>query len=791
MLRATHTDLKLQSLFESADALFGERVAPLFDITGNGLPEIRVKSYVEPEFTNLIGGETLMHVFAGGDSDYADAGEFLFAIAATAEFDPWQTIPGDVTGDGSVTQADIDIILANMGKEGAHLTTFDGDLNGDGVVDALDLAIALDNLGAYLIDVVWDADGRPTVFDGGGEPLEVWGRVPGWTIPGCNVPGGLCCCPCEGSNCQCPDCDDNGGGGNPCDTNPCDENCPDRFCIPDCDPDPMGPGPAYGECHPNCPGSECNDQCPHFDACNEECGEDDEGNPYGPCHEDCEGWECNPDCEGSDPCAEECEDDGGGPCGENCEGSECNPDCEGSDPCAPECEDFGGGPCSEDCEGSECNPDCEGSDPCAEECEPFGGGPCSEDCEGSECNPDCEGSDPCAEECEDFGWGPCSPECEGSECNPDCDGFDPCAEECESEGFGPCSEECEGSECDPGCEGSNPCDPACEGFGGGPCGPACESAVCDPACEIWNPCHPACEDVGDGPCSEACEAIPFDPEQDGIRMLIVEEQAVLLDVPEPGSVTVDGLVLNAAGEIELWRGQTIEPGQVIIEAFIENNGDDVAFILVDDGTTVAVESIGPGETATVTKKNKLTASLCMRKCRRGICGHSGIIGYVDARCYCKCWACAQTDSSWLGQLPACPCSIDDNGIIVNPDPSVWQDPKAPACCHPGAVWCIRSKCPWIMKPGQQCCYNILGQLITAGAGAGTPDIAGPCGPISWAKHMDEDVQPWRMCMKVNMLDCYLHHRPPNNAQGCQCNPPGHADCDIQYGEGEDPCGSCE
>jgi hypothetical protein len=62
---------------------------------------------------------------AGGDSDYADAGEFLFAIAATAEFDPWQTVPGDVTGDGSVTQADIDIILANMGKEGAHLTTFD------------------------------------------------------------------------------------------------------------------------------------------------------------------------------------------------------------------------------------------------------------------------------------------------------------------------------------------------------------------------------------------------------------------------------------------------------------------------------------------------------------------------------------------------------------------------------------------------------------------------------------------------------------------------------------------
>jgi hypothetical protein len=35
--------------------------------TTAGIPEIRVKSYVESNFTNLIGGEVLMHVFAGGE----------------------------------------------------------------------------------------------------------------------------------------------------------------------------------------------------------------------------------------------------------------------------------------------------------------------------------------------------------------------------------------------------------------------------------------------------------------------------------------------------------------------------------------------------------------------------------------------------------------------------------------------------------------------------------------------------------------------------------------------------
>jgi hypothetical protein len=81
-----------------------------------------VRSTVEPAFIDLIGGGTLTHIFAGADSDYADAGEFLFAIVTTAEFDPWQPLPGDVTGDGQVTQHDIDVILANLGMSGRERT---------------------------------------------------------------------------------------------------------------------------------------------------------------------------------------------------------------------------------------------------------------------------------------------------------------------------------------------------------------------------------------------------------------------------------------------------------------------------------------------------------------------------------------------------------------------------------------------------------------------------------------------------------------------------------------------
>jgi len=112
-----------------------------------------------------------------------DSSAFLFAIVATDEFDPWQPLPGELTGDGKVTQDDIDIIMANMGLAGDDLTALDGDVNGDGVVDSVDLAIAMDHLGQQLFDVMWDEDSQPIVLGSDGQEIgPVW-RLSGFTTP--------------------------------------------------------------------------------------------------------------------------------------------------------------------------------------------------------------------------------------------------------------------------------------------------------------------------------------------------------------------------------------------------------------------------------------------------------------------------------------------------------------------------------------------------------------------------------------------------------------------------------
>ena len=89
---------------------------------------------------------------------------------------------------------------------------------------------------------------------------------------------------------------------------------------------------------------------------------------------------------------------------------------------------------------------------------------------------------------------------------------------------------------------------------------------------------------------------------------------------------------------------------------------------------------------------------------------------------------------------------------------------------------LRSVPPDDGDPGQQCCYDAAGNLITAGNGAGTPDIVAPYGPWDAWHHYEEDVAPWNWCVAAGLLDCYLNQRPPNNGNNCLCNPPGHAHC---------------
>lgn len=84
------------------------------------------------------------------------------------------------------------------------------------------------------------------------------------------------------------------------------------------------------------------------------------------------------------------------------------------------------------------------------------------------------------------------------------------------------------------------------------------------------------------------------------------------------------------------------------------------------------------------------------------------------------------DPNWYKGLPDCPCENPDlKGVKTNEG---WASEGA-SHAHPGAAECFRSyPLQGVNKlmldgPGQQCCYDACGKLITGGPGAGTPDQA--------------------------------------------------------------------
>ena len=135
---------------------------------------------------------------------------------------------------------------------------------------------------------------------------------------------------------------------------------------------------------------------------------------------------------------------------------------------------------------------------------------------------------------------------------------------------------------------------------------------------------------------------------------------------------------------------------------------------------------------------------------------------------------------WLSVLPACPCT--DAAASASSD-WVGKDACGPAY-HPGAATGYRSAKGYASIPGsnhgQQCCYDKAGNLITEGAGAGTPDIvqapagagaflkgiftSGP-GPLATMDHYYNDVVPF------NELGWEIYNRywVPNNANNCPKN----------------------
>jgi hypothetical protein len=126
----------------SEDVHFGERVGAIADIDGDGATDIRVRaSYLDQ------GGNTYRRTYI-----YSGAtGELLFEVYGFSSFNPWADVDGDADDDGDVDGRDEQIVIANLGLNGAPgtLSRSEGDLSADGVVSSVDLAIATSNQGLF------------------------------------------------------------------------------------------------------------------------------------------------------------------------------------------------------------------------------------------------------------------------------------------------------------------------------------------------------------------------------------------------------------------------------------------------------------------------------------------------------------------------------------------------------------------------------------------------------------------------------------------------------------------
>jgi len=310
----------LQSSFDldgngPADYAFGKNVGPLFDVTGDGVQELRVASLWDD--AGIV--RELMQVFDGSNA------ELLFIAVSNENFDPWMNIAGDLNGDGLIDQADVDIILEQVAAGGDATAFPDSDLNGDGAIDGVDVALVVDALGQAVLSVYLGGDGEGVgVYTPDGVPVDAY-------FPQ-SAAGGICCCSPGGDRpCECPQC----GPGYVCppDQFPCDDSlpgpCAEDPCAADCDTAP---------CNPDCGGDPCAPEC------------EDSGFP---CDDDnpCLSDPCGPGCDTA-PCDPAC---GGDPCAPDCESAPCNPAC-GGDPCAPDCADP---PCQnlEDCNGEDDEPE--------------------------------------------------------------------------------------------------------------------------------------------------------------------------------------------------------------------------------------------------------------------------------------------------------------------------------------------------------------------------------------------------------------------------------------------------
>ena len=125
---------------------------------------------------------------------------------------------------------------------------------------------------------------------------------------------------------------------------------------------------------------------------------------------------------------------------------------------------------------------------------------------------------------------------------------------------------------------------------------------------------------------------------------------------------------------------------------------------------------------------------------------------------------------WFNRIPLCPCNVATlKAIAGTEDPKqgrlkVSQDPSdAVKTFHPGAVQCWRM---WYSSDaaGNQCCFDRIGNLITSGPAAGTPDMVNPDNLLG---HYTFDVKPF---MDLGWREYHRRGWAPLSDPKCPSNP---------------------
>jgi hypothetical protein len=120
------------------DFQFADRISPVSDLDGDNIPELRFEAWRQ-----LPGGALAPRTYIISGFD----GFPLYVIEGDSPFDPWETLYGDVDGDGDVDGPDAHIVSANIGMAGPAVTLFHGDVDGDNDVDQGDYGIVVGQIG--------------------------------------------------------------------------------------------------------------------------------------------------------------------------------------------------------------------------------------------------------------------------------------------------------------------------------------------------------------------------------------------------------------------------------------------------------------------------------------------------------------------------------------------------------------------------------------------------------------------------------------------------------------------